>query len=69
MVIAGLAFGAAGALWFSRLLGSFLYETEPTDVWTYLGVAVLLLLATLIACWVPARRATRIDPVVALRSE
>ncbi len=67
MVLVGLALGVVGALWFSNLVATFLYETEPTDPLTFLGVGVVLLLATVIACWLPARRATTIDPVVALR--
>jgi len=67
MVLVGLVFGVLGALWFSTLLAGFLFETEATDPLIFLGVGVVLLLATVIACWLPARRATTIDPVVALR--
>ena len=69
MVLAGLAFGVLGALWFSNLVAAFLFETEPTDPLTFFAVEVILLLATVIACWLPARRATAIDPVVALRAD
>ena len=69
MVLVGLAFGVLGALWFNNLVAAFLFETEPTDPLTFFGVGVVLLLATVIACWLPARRATAIDPVVALRAD
>lgn len=67
--LAGLALGLVAAFWLTRILTSTLYETSPTDSVT-LGVAVMtLLFAALVACVVPARRAARIDPVVALRTE
>ncbi len=69
IVLVGLAFGVLGALWFSNLVAAFLFETEPTDPLTFFAVGVILLLATVIACWLPARRATAIDPVVALRAD
>jgi ABC-type lipoprotein release transport system permease subunit len=58
-----LSLGAA------QLLRSFLYGLSPTDPVTYLGVAAILAVAALIATWIPARRATRIDPAITLRSE
>jgi putative ABC transport system permease protein len=67
--LAGLALGLVAAFWLTRILTSTLYETSPTDSVT-LGAAVMtLLFAALVACVVPARRAARIDPVVALRTE
>jgi putative ABC transport system permease protein len=51
------------------LLASQLYGISGNDLPTYLGGAILLLLAALLACWVPARRATRVDPLIALRAE
>ncbi|HEY1249956.1 MAG TPA: ABC transporter permease [Thermoanaerobaculia bacterium] len=64
----GLAIGVAVALAVSRLWASLLYEVSPTDPPTFLAVALMLGLVAAIACLVPARRATAVDPMVALRS-
>ena len=69
LTIAGLAVGAVVALVFSRLLGSLLYGIAPWDLGAYLGAIGVLGVVALLAGWVPARRAGRIDPAVALRSE
>ena len=66
---AGLVVGGAATLATTRLLKSFLYETSPTDPLTLIGIPLLLALVALLACWFPARRASRVDPMVALRSE
>jgi putative ABC transport system permease protein len=66
---AGVAIGAAGALMVTRVLEKFLYEVKPDDPLTFLAVAVLLAGVALAAGWVPAWRATRVDPVEALRYE
>jgi len=65
----GLAAGLAAALALSRLLSSLLFQVRPHDAATYAAVCGLLLLLTAGASWVPARRATRIDPTRALRTE
>jgi predicted permease len=69
LAIAGGAIGLGGALLTARLLGVFLHGVSPFDVFTYAGALVLIGSASLLACWLPARRATRVDPMIALRSE
>lgn len=69
LAVIGLAIGLAAAAGATRLLTTMLFEVRPNDVWVYLSVAVLLGLVTLVASYVPARRASRIDPLAALRQE
>jgi len=69
LTLAGIAIGIAGALAVSRLMQQMLFEVNPADPWVYLALSVALLLVTELASWFPARRATRIDPVIALRTE
>jgi predicted permease len=69
LVVAGLAAGAAGALILSRAMVAYLYETAPTDPVVYLIVAALFVAAATVACLGPARRATSIDPLLALKAE
>ncbi len=69
LVAAGLALGLLGAWLSSRLLASFLYGIGVTDPLTFTAVPALLAAVALAAAWLPARRATRVDPVVALRGE
>ena len=65
----GLAVGLAGALALTRVLRNHLYEIGPTDAATFVYVSLLLVLVALLACLIPARRATKVDPMVALRQE
>jgi predicted permease len=65
----GLAIGAAASLAVTRLLGKMLFEVKPGDPVTLIGVSLLLMLVALAACYIPARRASHVDPLVALRHE
>ena len=69
LTLVGIALGIAGALAVSRLMQQALFEVDPADPLIYLAVSAMLLLVAECASWFPARRATRIDPVIALRSE
>jgi predicted permease len=69
MVIAGLGVGLLAAWGLTRLVGRLLIDVSPSDPLTYATVAVLLSAVALLACWIPARRATRVDPGTALRYE
>jgi ABC-type antimicrobial peptide transport system permease subunit len=66
---AGLAAGAIAAALLTRFLSTLLFETRALDAVVYGGVAIVLLSAGLAACWIPARRALRLDPIRVLRSE
>ena len=65
----GVAIGVVAALLMSRGLDELLFEVQATDPATYAGIAVVLLAATVVASWVPARRATRVPPIAALRND
>jgi len=69
LVVSGLAIGIAAALAIGRLIASQLFEVKPTDPTTYAAVAITLLATGLLSCAIPAFRATRVDPLVALRNE
>ena len=69
LVGAGLLIGVAGALMLGRVLAGLLYDTEPTDPLIFLAVAAVFVLAGVVACLMPARRAIAVDPIVALRDE
>jgi predicted permease len=69
LTLLGLAIGVAGALVLTRVLRSHLYEVGTTDPATFVGVSILLIVVALLACLIPARRAARVDPITALRTE
>ncbi len=69
LLLIGAAIGLATALVISRALQSVLFEVKGIDLQIYLGVGALLFIATFLASWLPARRASRVDPIVALRTE
>ena len=68
-VAVGIVVGLLGAVAATRVIESFLFETAPTDPATFAAVAIVLGVAGCVAAWIPARRAARVDPVVALRAE
>jgi len=69
MALLGLAIGLVGAFSLSRLLRGLLFGVSPTDPTTFAGVSILLVIVSVLACLIPARRATRVDPIIALRTE
>jgi predicted permease len=69
LTLAGIALGVAGALLMSRLMRQALFEVDPADPLIYVLVSAALLVVAEFASWLPARRATRIDPVIALRTQ
>jgi len=68
-MVLGLTVGLAAALWVTRVLGAMLVGVSPADPLTFVSVALVLILAGTLGCAIPARRAIRVDPVVALRNE
>jgi ABC-type lipoprotein release transport system permease subunit len=69
LLAAGLALGAVGAFVLTRCVSSLLFQISPTDPATFLGAVLLLAAVALAACYLPARRAAQIDPMVTLRRE
>jgi len=69
LAVTGIVLGLVGSYGLTRLMTTLLFEVKPTDKLTYVSVSVGLILIALIACYIPARRATKIDPLVALKYE
>ena len=69
LMVAGVTIGLVAAVLASRLLRAQLFEVAPTDTATYLLVAIILMAVSLLVSWIPARRASRIDPMTALRQD
>ena len=69
LALLGLIIGLGGALWLTRFLGTLLFEVSPLDPLTFLTVAGVLTIAAVAACYIPARRAMRADPIAVLRRD
>jgi putative ABC transport system permease protein len=69
LVLAGLLFGLLASMALTGMMKTLLFDVKPTDPATFVGVSLVLALAALIACYLPARRALRVDPLTALRRE
>lgn len=69
LLLIGAVIGLGSAIGLSKFLQRVLFEANGADAEVYFGVSIVMLVATLLASWIPARRASRVDPIVALRTE
>jgi putative ABC transport system permease protein len=69
LTMIGLGVGLVLSFTLTRLMGEFLYQVRPTDPMTFVVISLILAGVALAACWIPARRATKVDPLVVLRNE
>jgi putative ABC transport system permease protein len=69
LVLIGAALGLAGAFAITRVMANLLFGVAPTDLATFTAVSAVLIVVAFLACFIPARRATKVDPLVALRYE
>lgn len=69
LIVPGIALGVLAALGSTKIIASQLFGVSANDWVTFTAMAVLLLMVALVACWIPARRAMRVDPMIALRHE
>jgi ABC-type lipoprotein release transport system permease subunit len=69
LLAAGLLLGVAGAIFTTRLIQGLLYGVAPDDPVTVIGVSALMALVGIAACWIPARRAAKIEPALTMRSK
>jgi len=69
IAVIGFAIGTAGAFWFTRFMSAVLFQVSAMDPLTFVAMLAILAMVTLLACYVPARRATKVDPMIALRYE